>query len=255
MKKLIWAAAISALLHVALLGSDLQWLRSGPQKTIRHQNITVNMLAPVHTKSGADIESADRLETGTNHSQVTPGTIIQQKDRREPADQTPKSVLHNPSPKKVLQQKVETKAKKTDNQKTVPVIQKKESEILEQAALLETGQQAGKERSETEFLLGQNRKDSTHEAVVEAVPMYDINPSPPYPSMARRRGLAGTVILNVLVSNRGDVDRLSIHQSSGYKVLDKTALKAVNSWKFKPGKQGGKVISMHVLVPVSFELR
>jgi len=91
--------------------------------------------------------------------------------------------------------------------------------------------------------------------VVQARPRYRDNPPPPYPEPARRRQLEGTVVLEVQVSTEGRVNGLVVHGSSGHRMLDETALEAVRSWLFEPGRRGGLPMAMKVLVPVRFGLR
>lgn len=87
-----------------------------------------------------------------------------------------------------------------------------------------------------------------------ARPNYGINPKPPYPKSARRRGQEGTVLLRVLVLEDGKVGDIEIANPSGYTVLDESALKAVKDWVFIPGKKAGKQISSWVEVPIKFQL-
>jgi protein TonB len=92
-------------------------------------------------------------------------------------------------------------------------------------------------------------------AVKEAKPDYQQNPAPEYPSRARRRGYEGTVTLKVLVDRNGGVAELEIYESSGYRMLDRAALRAVKTWRFIPGSKGNRTIDMWVMIPVRFELR
>lgn len=91
-------------------------------------------------------------------------------------------------------------------------------------------------------------------AIVEAVPLYQQNPKPEYPSLARRRNWQGTVILSVVVSEEGIGKSIQIHTSSGHVILDKAALQTVNTWHFRPGTKANIPIEMQVLVPIHFSL-
>ena len=91
-------------------------------------------------------------------------------------------------------------------------------------------------------------------AIIKAAPLYHKNPKPEYPSLARRRNWQGTVIVAVVVSEEGFVKEVQIHQSSGYSILDNSALQTVRSWQFVPGKQDGTVSEMQVLVPIHFKM-
>lgn len=91
--------------------------------------------------------------------------------------------------------------------------------------------------------------------VQEAIPLYDINPAPPYPPLAFRRGYQGTVILEVMVNASGAVAEARLLQSSGYPLLDQTALTAIRNWAFRPGTRNGRPVEMRVNVPIVFQLR
>lgn len=88
----------------------------------------------------------------------------------------------------------------------------------------------------------------------KALPRYGFNPKPPYPDLARRRGYEGTVILSVLVSRDGSAASVRVAQSSGYSLLDRSALETVAGWRFVPAKLGGEPVEMEVEVPVRFQL-
>jgi protein TonB len=90
---------------------------------------------------------------------------------------------------------------------------------------------------------------------VTAQPLYQSNPKPVYPQLARRRNWQGTVLLDVLVSSHGNVNKVSINRSCGYEILDTSALRAVKRWKFIPATQNGITTSMKIVIPVSFVLK
>lgn len=80
------------------------------------------------------------------------------------------------------------------------------------------------------------------------------NPAPEYPSLSRRMGEIGQVVLRVLVTPQGVADRMEIKNSSGYARLDQAALEAVRKWRFIPARQGEEPLSAWVIVPITFNL-
>ncbi|MBW1699370.1 MAG: energy transducer TonB [Deltaproteobacteria bacterium] len=88
-----------------------------------------------------------------------------------------------------------------------------------------------------------------------AIPDYRKNPPPVYPRAARRRGLQGRVVLEVLVDTRGRVKDLKVFSSSGHSILDKAAVAAVKKWLFKPAVKGDQKVEMWVRVPIRFALK
>lgn len=89
----------------------------------------------------------------------------------------------------------------------------------------------------------------------EAYPLYSRNPPPAYPRKARRRGYEGVVALAVLVGRDGRVKTLRVERGSGYRLLDRAALRAVRGWRFQPGSENGRQVEMWVEVPIRFRLQ
>ena len=81
------------------------------------------------------------------------------------------------------------------------------------------------------------------------------NPAPSYPSISRRMGEQGKVLLRVYVEADGLPSKVEVRTSSGAERLDQAALEAVRRWKFVPAKQGDKAVPAYVVIPVLFNLR
>ncbi|MGH1371794.1 MAG: energy transducer TonB [Cellvibrionaceae bacterium] len=79
--------------------------------------------------------------------------------------------------------------------------------------------------------------------------------SPRYPSIAIKRHWQGEVVVHALVDARGDVSDLLVKHSSGFPVLDRSALEAVKGWNFEPTLVRGKSVPSWIEVPVEFSLR
>ena len=87
-------------------------------------------------------------------------------------------------------------------------------------------------------------------------PKYRRSPTPPnYPRRALRRNQQGTVLVRARITPLGDVAEVTVHQSSGYNLLDESALVAVNNWAFEPAYQNGEATEAWVQVPVNFKIR
>ncbi|MFH1293525.1 MAG: energy transducer TonB, partial [Pseudomonadota bacterium] len=91
--------------------------------------------------------------------------------------------------------------------------------------------------------------------ILAAAPRYSENSPPSYPSIARRRGYEGVVMLSVKVLVDGNVGELRIKGTSGHSILDRAAVKAVKKWKFKPAFRGEVPVPMWVEVPVRFVIK
>ena len=101
----------------------------------------------------------------------------------------------------------------------------------------------------------QSQTERTSRVIQQATPLYQVNPPPEYPRLARRRGMEGVVLLTALIDISGHVQGLEIITSSGHNILDQAALKAVQHWLFHPGIIDNKLHEMWVNVPVRFRLQ
>lgn len=83
---------------------------------------------------------------------------------------------------------------------------------------------------------------------------YKRQPQVEYPEEARRRGQTGTVLIRALVGTNGRVESASVEQSSGNRLLDQAALRAVNRASFYPYKENDIAQSVYTLTPIEFAL-
>jgi protein TonB len=80
------------------------------------------------------------------------------------------------------------------------------------------------------------------------------NPHPEYPSLSRRLGEEGKVLLKVRVSPDGQASAVEVEKSSSFERLDDAALRSVLRWRFVPAKRGDETIEATVIVPIVFRL-
>jgi len=89
---------------------------------------------------------------------------------------------------------------------------------------------------------------------LKANPDYFQNPPPEYPELAKQMRQEGLVLLVVDVDRDGMPIKVEIKQSSGHRLLDQAAFKAVSHWKFQPGSIGNIPIESTVTVPIRFRI-
>jgi periplasmic protein TonB len=92
---------------------------------------------------------------------------------------------------------------------------------------------------------------------VRALPRIDTQHSHEldYPMQARRLGIQGSVVLQVLVDAEGRVTDAKLVTSSGSPILDQAALDGVKtSYRFLPGTVEGKPQPMWHTITVSWKL-
>jgi TonB family protein len=89
----------------------------------------------------------------------------------------------------------------------------------------------------------------------EPRPAYARNPAPVYPREAKNKSYEGEVLLRVEVLSNGRVGQIEVKKSSGYGVLDQSALTAVKEWKFIPAMKGDVPIPIWVTIPITYRLQ
>lgn len=91
--------------------------------------------------------------------------------------------------------------------------------------------------------------------------IYDLgskeNPLPPYPRMAKVRNYQGKSEIKVIADINGKVVDISILKSSGYAILDKSALNTIKKWQFHITEDPDSAIKNQyykIIVPINFVL-
>ncbi len=100
-----------------------------------------------------------------------------------------------------------------------------------------------------------------HPPGLEALPVikqarFRQTPRPPvYPRQALRRHQQGEALIRVLVNAEGNTQNVFLQRSSGYAILDRSALHAVKGWNFVAAEEDGEPIDAWVEVPVAFKIQ
>ncbi len=75
-----------------------------------------------------------------------------------------------------------------------------------------------------------------------------------YPLEARSKGWEGTVKLEASLNKKGRIESIKLLQSSGYKILDDTAIRMVKKWRYKPVVKDGVPIDWTLRITIPFKL-
>lgn len=188
----------------------------------------------------------------------------------------PKRVKEKPAPKKVIQNKTvhkksEKKPKnkimikkdlKDHTDKALPniAVEQKPTQI-EQKQSKKTHEDNVKKTvplkpSETVAMLppsvDYNKLFAFHE--VDIKPQVTHSVKPLYPMFAKRRHIEGELLLQFIVDKRGDVKNIEIISAEPADVFNENTLKAVQEYKFSPGRVAGIPVQTKVELPVRFTL-
>lgn len=257
-KELIATGLFSALFHLALLQIPSPWKGSSdplePQKeleiSIRWQS---SILAPQETSSGLFdawhmVEQKEPLgdDTGIQREKGEQKEIKSKwapKEKNSVPRRKPPSSKPNTKKKQSFEPNESPTPPETGNQESVNFGQRGDED-----------QDKGPETNPPGYSQLNQAQTLPSVELRRALPRYDTNPKPPYPDAARRRGQEGLVVLSVLVLKDGSVGRVKVLKSSGYDLLDSSALETVAKWRFIPAKVGDEPIEMEVQVPIRFKL-
>jgi len=270
--------AVSLLLHVLLLGlwqgkapagpsahstfrvtllarhGDTANEHRSPDQTVpaRSSNLTTDTTESVpaatsatvkrsrHSATAAQTRPVTRLHTVTGLSGNTKVPLISSSYRRRPVSSTLKpldSGIRQNDRKRINQHLPNTKK---DTVKEAPSrIQRKQ--LSARSGSTSHGRHA---------LTSAARYRKTRRALLEALlPHFD------YPPLARRRGWQGRVNVGLHVAADGDLTRIRLVKSSGYALLDKTAVRNITELRSIPrATQWLEGNGMDVVLPVRYQL-
>ena len=262
----IWAALLSVTLHMLILG----WIANLP---VGHAAVVQKKILKV-----ALIQKAVPLPIGEGHG---PGATASPspKTRDVPAAPAPKPKRDKPKPPPKVKKTTKPQRKLSPPPPPRPVVQKPQPKItvplvesvvsqLEQNGVRagETIEAEGDANGMASSGEGEHSSPSAWGTGIRqgrgggrggnaAQPNYNVNPKPPYPRIARRLGAQGVVTLRVFVRKDGSVGQAEVLRSSGFRMLDNSALKTVRSaWRFIPAQMDGLAIDSWVEVPIKFVL-
>ena len=221
MKRLLLAAGLAVAIHAIVLGAEPMWLKSGVSHRLEPRVVTLTL------------------------SYYQP-----QRPKTKPSEKRPQK----PQKKAVTAPRKE-RQKQSVQPRPEPPLQPKKPDMAEEPSYNTPDFSADILEEQEPEETGKMVSLPPGSVIREARPIYRNNPRPQYPRLARKRGYEGTVVLEVLVDERGRVGDLRVFTSSGYTSLDRAAVASVEKWLFEPGARGDESVAMWVRIPVRFELK
>lgn len=255
MKRLLPALAMAVLIHAALFTVDARWL-TGPKSIAPRTQVITMQLVDVAPPPPTAMHT---LPTSPPPLPPAPRKPIVEKPAHKPKPVAKKSkpIEKPPPPEKVPVPSAPEPVPKSIDQHIQPQPVRSAPTAETAPATVEPTTAPVKTVSRTTPRDANQAPGETTAAaasVVMATPHYSENPPPRYPTVARKRGYQGTVVLEVFVKANGRVGDLRIVESSTHTLLDRAAASAVKAWQFEPGRRGDRVVAMWVRVPVRFAL-
>ena len=273
-KRLLLASGLCMSAHAALLLFGLQptQTRAVTLDSLSAGPALVLNLAATGAQSGANaVDNVQPAPQKTEQKKVVEPSAVPAKSAETAKTEQAKStqakpkqakpvLKKEPAPKKIAPKIPEEKAPK----KTVKKTARKSTDNTEQhnPVAANTGTTAAHSSATTQSASGAPNTAS-HAAPASTAqargsnsePRFRVPPSAPeYPKASRMRRQEGTVLLEVKLGTQGEQLQVVLLKSSGFPLLDRSALKAVKGWQFLPQEINGQGVSHVVRIPVRFEL-
>ncbi len=93
-----------------------------------------------------------------------------------------------------------------------------------------------------------------NEEAVDKAPRVRTRTEVDYPRKARSKGTSGFVVLSLLITADGDVEKVKILEAEPDGVFEQAAQEAVRDWKFDPATYQGKSVKVWARQRVQFKL-
>ncbi len=105
-------------------------------------------------------------------------------------------------------------------------------------------------------LLGDADKDVVmSEGSVDQAPKATQRSAMEYPKAAKKKGIKGYVLLNLLIDKQGDVSKVRVLESVPERVFDSAAIEGVKAWHFNPGQYKGKAVKVWAKQKIRFDFQ
>lgn len=196
----------------------------------------------------APVEDPPKQETTKPEPKPVKSPSVKKEPPKKAEVQPQKKVKPKVNPSKETKKKSPEKVTKKErkDEKTKPLPPKKPIEKPEEKPE-ETAEEISEENQMTQA-------KSSSPMLVER-PAFKVRPSQPkYPRMAKRKGMEGTVLIEVWLDEDGNQTHRSLLKSSGFELLDGAAMDAVKKWRFNGHEENGVALAHRVRIPVRFNL-
>jgi len=103
-------------------------------------------------------------------------------------------------------------------------------------------------------LLGDTRDVVMTDDSVDSPPRPTYQAPMDYPKKARSKGVEGYVVLSLLISATGEIEKVQVLESQPSGVFEEAAREAVRNWQFEPAQYQGRNVKVWARQRVRFDL-
>jgi len=108
--------------------------------------------------------------------------------------------------------------------------------------------------------LGESLLGDVNKNVVMSEDSVDVAPRPSergaieYPKRARKLGITGYVMMNILINKNGNVEEVKVLESEPVGVFNDVAVMAIKEWHFHPAQYQGQAVKVWAKQKIRFDL-
>lgn len=233
----------SVVCHLALAFIFLRFNLLKPQQPVMSSNAVMVQLTDMPGKSSPGIASAPPLSPPL--PQALPHT--------QPAKTLPPVTPLLPTAKPDVSIREKASAAETRQAPASPDKNSTAAQMSVGSVSEESGRTKERNSSIGHTSKG-NHLDRTDIAFGSAsAPSFTKQAVPIYPTLARKRGKEGIVLLKLHISKTGRLTKVDVLEDPGFGFAD-AAIEAVEASSFAPGYHNGKPVAMQATLPVRFTL-
>lgn len=105
----------------------------------------------------------------------------------------------------------------------------------------------------TTLVAGVNTEIASPSQSSEVIALLKVEPD--YPRQAARQGTEGWVKLEFTIIEDGTVTDVKVLEASPKRIFDKSAIRAIQRWKFKPRISNGRAVKQQAIQTIEFKLK
>lgn len=103
-------------------------------------------------------------------------------------------------------------------------------------------------------LLGDTRDVVMTDDSVDAPPRPTYQAPVPYPNNARSKGVEGYVVLSLLISAAGEIEKVQVLEAQPSGTFEDSAVQGVKNWRFEPAQYQGRNVKVWAKQRIRFDL-
>ncbi|GAB2175676.1 energy transducer TonB [Dongia sp. agr-C8] len=187
--------------------------------------------------------------------------VALKKAEEKPKPREPEKPTLSEQPKETKKKTEKPKKKKKESKKAAaPAVAKKQAEAAAPAHVAAVPTPSSTPARTSPSAPSKPAPAASQSAAISDAPVRITNPNYAgacpisYPERARKRSQEGTVVVHALIGPDGKPIEVTVAQSSGHRLLDEAAQKAIAHCAFVPQKVGGRAVKAIVEIPIPFKL-